>query len=391
MTRQLNSLLCISILITLILCTTAFAKVPQKSLHWAERLLATANLPLTKCDNPYMHDWDAMNAEDAYKQVIHKYGMDTRLYAGLADSQMLLGKYKDAVKNYQSALKLSQKNKSLKIKLDLAIQSDYMSKLVLSSLQKNHKVVRILRISDSSGIVWLVLSAIRNKGYNGNDDIRLTVFRVISNQPVLLWQSEKLCYSSPDLTEASSVQLTLEDITGDKEPEIIVPTSFSGVSWTPSHIAIFRWQNGKMHKLLGVRSDTPLVISDLDHNGRYEVIGEHCIGSSMGHAGMPSWKDIYEYKNGIFQLADGDFPNQYRDLAIKIRQKLRKYPSDWSLFKYQGIIHQIQHNSSRALHSLKRALRTCKASLKNETDKEYRSYLAYNIQDIEHRIDRIKR
>jgi tetratricopeptide (TPR) repeat protein len=377
----------IILLITITCSNSDAAKAPEKTVQWADRLLATANRPVSQWGSDCRLPWDALDANGAYLHAILKYGRDARLYAGLARSQMLLGEYSNAVRNFQSSLKLSPRDKVLKKELDLAALSESVSKLAIESLPKGHKVIRALRYSDRKGLVWLVLSAIHQKGpFDEYSDIRLTVLQKRSNQLKKLWQSDELARAQLDY--ANIVSLSLEDITADGKPEILVPLTFIGASWTPSYLAVYKWQNGKMRKLLGVSSELALTISDFNHDGRYEINNWHVVGWNLCHAEQPYWIDIYAYKNGAYQLADADFPWRYRELAAYIKKCLKKYPNDWELLKYQGVIYQIQRRPAAAQRYFKRALRMCRITLRDWTYSDIKPRMKYEIQDIEQRIQR---
>ncbi|MCX6344306.1 MAG: hypothetical protein NT018_04440 [Armatimonadetes bacterium] len=391
MARLFRLISCIFILVVIICSNAAAAKVPEKTLHWADRLLATANRPFSQWSGDCRRPWDALDAKDAYLQAIKKYGRDARLLTGLARSQMLLGEYSDAVRNYQNALQLTPRDKKLNNELGLVVLSESVSKLAIESLPKSHKVIRALRYPDQKGMVWFVLSAVHQEGHFDDEysDIRLTVFQKRSSQLKKLWQSDALHHSQLD--SANIISLLLEDITADGEPDILVPAIFVGGSWAPSYLAVFRWHNGKMRKLLGVSSDLPLIISDFNHDGRYEINNWHVVGWNLSHAEQPYWTNIYAYKNDKYQLANGDFPRQYRELAADIKQRLKTYPNDWELLKYQGIICQIQRRPAMALRYFKRALRIFRTTLGDETDPEFKPRMNHEIQDIERRIGALSR
>lgn len=363
--------------------------IPAKSLRWAERLLKLAEKPITQWGTEYWPNLDQAMAVDAYQELIRKYGYNVKAYQGLGRSFMLQGKYKEAVSAFNS---ISYRSPSATRDFNLASSSLAASKAASKIIPKSLKVIRVAPypIPGQKGI-WAVLSGkwdIDKKTtpdmpyYMTFNNLRIDLMKQINGNFVSIWHESNLGSKGYTDGEFSDVQLCLADLTKDGQQEIIIPGVFLGASWMPSHMDIFTWRSGKMIKLLGLGGHDPIIIKDLNHDGKYEVMNDFAIGWSPCHAEQPRWVDVYAYKNGTYQLADADFPWIYRDLAREIRTVLRHFPDDWQLLKYQAIIYHIQRRPELARRYLAKALKQIRSELAGETDSKFTTMLKYEQKEI---------
>lgn len=297
-----------------------------------------------------------MIAGDAYEAIISKYGRKNgEVWTGLARAQAGYGRYKKAVDSYKQAMLLLPKDEHLKKEL-----SQVQNQAMVADMAQSKSETVIQALPYKKGL-WAVLSAIidwEKEEYTSYPTITnsyLTIYKGKPNSLKQIWRSNILGYPGHTEGRFNDVYLYIKDITGDGLSDLVIPKVYIGGSWLPSHIDIFTWRNGKPKHLLGAMSDEVLFVKDLNHDGRYEVMTDHAIGFSVCHAGQPRWLFTYAYKNGNYQLAERDFPSQYRDLHREIKTVLREFPTDYQLLHYLGRSYEIRREPMYALRAYRKA------------------------------------
>ena len=344
----------IILVVLLSIISPAGASAPVKSILWAEKLQRFANRPPTEWGMGYWIQVDKEAALEAFQRVISKYGPDGRAYAGLARCQTELGDYCNALQSYKATQRLLPGHKAIRNEIGSIQEYLRVADYLKSHISKDSTILQVKRwLVDQNQQLWACLSAIKKPfddyGWWEYSNIRLTIVSKQNGKVRVFWQSDKLGFCMPDteFMDFNVVGLLIINLTGEKLPQILIQKTITGASAAPTHLNIFAWRNGEVTKLIGVASELPFTYHDFDHNGRIEICGYHTIGYELCHAEQPYWTDIYSYKNGCYQLANGDFPKQYKELSREIRQALKKYPSDWELLKYKRIVNRIARNARR--------------------------------------------
>jgi hypothetical protein len=239
--------------------------------------------------------------------------------------------------------------------------------------------------------LWLALSA-RTKweaDWRQFSDIRLTLFKISQGSVRRAWQSQKLGYPGYESGTYDDLQLYLVDVNGDSIPEVVIPKNRLGAWYSPSHLDIFVLRNSRMVKLLGLLSEFPIEIRDLNHDGRYEVLNEYGVGWDCARADQVYWRDIYAFRGGSYRLADGSFPGRYRRFAAELRRALRNCPNDYDFLKYSGIVSGILGKPGLELRFYRRAQSECSARIRRASDPAVRRALKRDLADIRRRIARV--
>lgn len=222
--------------------------------------------------------------------------------------------------------------------------------VIAGYLIKGHTVIQTLKYPiDGQKNLWLVLSSKlvydNERQINSNTDVRLSLLRISSTGSRILWQSKPL---GPGYTQGhfDEARLYIRDITGDKIPEAVITETQVGAWWQPSHLDVFSQNGLQMVHKLGISSDEPLSIKDINGDGRYEISTYQFIGTTLAHSDQPLWFDIYEYKDGNYHIANTHFPGQYGELAAQIRKQLKLHLNDKELMKYNSEINRILQKPS---------------------------------------------
>ncbi len=390
---KLNGLIaiCAALCIIYPCMTQANNKVPDSSLLWADRLLLQTHPPFGADGSMRI---DAESAENAFNAIINKYGPNGRVLVGLGKSQQLLGKHDKAVSSFEKADRLSPGNTAIRYKLQCARELAEVTKSAIAKLPKQHTILQTAEYPiPGHNKQWLVLSAIKSDGtWPDYSSVKLTLFSAAPNNLRTVWQSENLGFPhSKGEDNFNDVRLYVFDMNGDGISEAVVPQIIIGASWTPTHLDVFEWQNGRMTSVLGVSSDEPPEVRSLSRDGRYQVINIHAIGYSICHAAQPRWQNVYDYKDGNYQLATGDYPYIIRMLQRDILRELDNNPKDFELLEYLGITYQMQKRLKVAERTFTRAEKLCKNELRQETDPGLRTRLAWKQNDIQHRIYKVRK
>lgn len=119
---------------------------------------------------------------------------------------------------------------------------------------------------------------------------------------------------------------------------------------------------------------------------RYEIINDHAIGYDLAHYEQPRWTNIYAYKNGTYQLANGDFPDEFRSLYSEISKQLKAHPSDPELLKYLGILYEIRKQPKQALEAYKKSLKAFDEYISGADTPELKAKYQWETNDIKQRI-----
>lgn len=364
--------------------------VPESSFRWAERILAQASTPPTSPDYTWTYRLDCIDAEQAFTEVLRKYGPNGRAYLGLGRSQMLLGKYPQAVQSFEQAVRLSpssQAKQGLSDVQTLASVAEWAREDGKSVLQ----VVRYPVPGDEA--YWLVLSARVEKRpdlWPLHSDARLMLVGGLPGQLRRVWTSEILGYPGNTDGEFDDLGVHVVEMTGGGTPEVVIPELFIGGSWAPSHLDVFAWQNGQIVKVLGASSHIPLDVKDLNHDGAYEAITYTAIGWDLSHAEQPRWPDVYAWKRDHYELANGDFPSEYAGMYRDIRDALSRHPTDRELLAYMGDVYRIRHQPHSALRTYRRAEKVLDEWIKDEEDAELRAYFTNRLRYVRQRISSLE-
>jgi tetratricopeptide (TPR) repeat protein len=308
------------------------------SLSWAERLQAhTANRAPTN-DDPTSF-WEVQDAADAYRGILLKYGPSSSAYVGLAQCLLLLAQYEDASHYLRLALLWSPNDMTIR---DLLAQADKKAEIrrsVNALLPGGNVGLRVVPYTAGNrNHLWAMLDGRPND--NGfYDNVHLALYAEVERAYRLIWRSQRLI--DPQMTENDSndgifdaVHLSVCHVTGGKTPEIVIQEMSLGGSWSPAHMDIYAWRNGRMQRILDVSSSEPLWFEDLRHDGRYQVRNAYEIGRYLSHAAQPRWSDVYAYTGDKFVLADRDFPSAFAEWPALLRRVLQKHPGDPEILKY---------------------------------------------------------
>ncbi len=230
-------------------------------------------------------------------------------------------------------------------------------------------IVRVLRLPSKDTPAWAVLSTTGEAKYRRPipslrmvtcfteiSNIRVSIFRGRADCPELTWQSKVLGNPASDFLYRE-VQLELMDLTNDGNPEVLVIESEMGKYGKDRvHADVFSWREGVLKKILGVNSEYEILFRDIDGNGKYSVISSRRIGYGLPIWPVPKWIDIYSYKQGVYQLSNGDFPREYDSILKEIRHTQKKAPENAELLLYLGRIYEIQRKPASALMAYRRSL-----------------------------------
>ena len=294
----------------------------------------------------YQYDGGPEVALHAFGSILRKYGPDCRAYVGLARAQMLVGDYDLAAQSCRKALAMCPDSCAARLVLATAEQTADVVRVFGRSMN-GRKIGQAIRYAvGGKKNAWLVLSSRviyeNDRQIDTHTDARLSLLRMDGHRLTTVWQSRAL---GPGYTQGrfDYIRLHVLDLTGDRVPEALVTETQIGASWQPSHLDVFGRRGQEMVHELGVSSDEPLSIGDLNGDRRYEISSYRFIGDTLSHSQQPLWFDIYAFKHGCYQQANGDFPRQYRPLAAAIRQLLALHPNDAGLLGYRkriGAMHR---------------------------------------------------
>jgi len=356
----------LSLASSLLLCGLAPASGEQtkvsadRAIRWAERLLAKAPATLRRGKDRCLIPHTLLNAEAGFNGVIAKYGATARAYRGLGQCQLRLGKYEGAVQSFERALTLSPSDGAAKAGRDRARQLLKVAQSAKPGLPAGNTVIQAEAWpTHADPELWLVLSAeVTDGAMDRLSDVHLSVMRRSGPGHEVLWRSEALRDPRWDGRGFMDVQVCRLSPASYRTPHVAVWEVCSGGSWAPSHVEVLAWRNGRMTKILGVRSSEPLWIEDLDGDGWSEIGNCYEIGRYMSHAEQPRWTDVYAYRNGPWALANRHFPNEFRGWTTKLQSVLKEYPDDghirWYLRYAQEIVRKPQN--ARALSKYEKGL-----------------------------------
>ena len=391
-------ILLLSLMISIFLIPMAdCAPAPEASIQWAQRLVARTSLrnyPSSEC----LPQLDLREAEQGFIGMLSKYGSDNgRVWARLADCQTRLGKYDKAVKSYNRALVLLPGHETLQKKLTEVGRQLSISHATLPLLPPGKIILQTLPYAvPSSTDLWVVLSATliedeeTTSSWPTYTDCQITILKGRPDSLKRLWHSDVLGSKGYTDGEFNVIYLYAEDVTGDSIPDLVIPETYIGGSWIPSHIDIFTWKRNSLHHLLGAVSDYAPICKDLDNDGKIEVVVEHAVGRGLSHAEQPIWIDIYAFRNGTYQPANAYYPSEYYNLYRSFRRKLRENPDEYDLQYYLGRIYEIQRKSQNALKLYKKAEHNA-VEESNIVRSEFPDHRILNtLQNIRDRIRKIE-
>lgn len=344
--RPILLLSVISAIAALSISAAIAAPPPEASIQWAERMLTRASLPPTQPGHVELPGRYARAAEAGFLTLANRYDLTSRAWVGLGRSQALLGQYDDSVRSFQQALNLSPNDQMIQTDLRRAEVYALVANGARKNLPKGQTILRVLQYpSATGGPYWSVLSANVNQQPNNPNpvytNVYMTLFSGKPNAFTQVWQFENIGKDGYLNGEYNDVQAYAVDMTGDGKLDLIVPEVAIGADYVPSYFTAYSWQNGQMAKLIGVKSQLPVALVDINSDGRYEVKNYYVIGKQVPHVDQPYWSDIYAYRNGTYRMANALFPDQYKQVCAEINQTRRRYPNDPELRQYYVTCNQI--------------------------------------------------
>lgn len=122
--------------------------------------------------------------------------------------------------------------------------------------------------------------------------------------------------------------------------QVILVTANVGGDWEPTFVDVFEEKGDGLTRVLAVDSDHPPKLTDLDHDGRPEIRVDHLIGSTVPHAGMDIWYDVYRYNGRRYARANARFPQLTRDQIRELQGHLEDEPNDPEFLKYMAIAYR---------------------------------------------------
>lgn len=154
--------------------------------------------------------------------------------------------------------------------------------------------------------------------------------------------AKKLVHGDVDAEDTGEIQLAVTKISGDSTPLILTHSIFLGASWAPSRLSVFTLRSGKLVRLMQADGGEPLEITDLRHDGHWQVQATYEIGGSgMSHAEQPRWTDIYTYKIGRFVLSNEDYPDEFTHWLKDFKVTLHDYPGDKEILDHLELVRRI--------------------------------------------------
>ena len=347
-------------LLSLVVAGAAHAE--EMSLAQAEQALLTAEgLPAKGREESGLRYHVGYDLVGAFRAAASRD--PARAYTGLGRCQALLGDYEQAASSFRKALETDPGYGVAKGWLLEAYGLAQVAQATLSQLPKGSRVIRIEplpgdRLLPRSELRWVMLSAKQITTGEGPpyfdvafDNARLSVVLQKGNGPPQIQQSVELNDTWFSNT-ANALQLYVLD---EMPPKVIAEAVMIGASWSPAHIDAFAWREGKLIKLLALTSDEPMWIQDLKGDGCHEIGDFHAVGDEMSHAEQPRWTNVYAYQDGRYQIANGDFPQEFTALTSEIRETLGRYPGDYELLKYLGVCYEIAGDRTAALDAYREA------------------------------------
>lgn len=339
------------------------------------------------------------DAEEVFQQILYKYGPSSRAYNGLARCRMNRNHYAQAITAYNKSLVVLPNQNTIRAELQTALITQQVATLATPELPKGHTLVSINRYPlKNQPNMWVALSAkvvlpVKEQYGIWSDPSYLhaciTVFMQDGTHLKILTQIRMLGYRGDDLCY-NDVRAFVYDTNHDGTKEVMVHQIAYGGDHTPSRMDVFIWKNQQLHKVFGGFSDNPYFIKDINRDGKYEIIDNHMIGYCMCIAWMPRWTNIYAYKNGTFQLSNGDFPSEFTKLKVYMQELLREFPRDTDLLEYLGTTYEIQKRTRLAIRSYRKAAQVYRHDLNAERDPTGRTEIQADINALHQRIRKIK-
>lgn len=333
-------------------------------------------------------------AEMSCHQAVQDREQLARGWEDLGRCQSALCEYSGAITSFDRALALPAAGAWVAGAKQEAIKRRRVAQAVLGTVPAGQQLLQMEALPfRPGGQLWAVLSGEDQKAEPRGHEFRHVQLRVVSQDPNASLRIEHVytVKGHDACEEMSDVQLYVTDVTGDRVPDVIIGEVMYGASWTPSHLDIYEWHERALRKILGVKSDDPLDIVDLDGDGSREVINDEAVGWSMCHGKQPRWTDIYAYKNSTYRLANGEFPGEFGDLAEELRETLKEYPTDWVIWKYTGQLYEIQGRPGKALRAYRRSASYSMREIQTCDLPEFLPMLRRELAETRRRIDRLSR
>jgi hypothetical protein len=394
--HQSDSLTIVSALLRNGAETPAGTKQSDAALDWAGRLLGKASdRPVQSDDGWDVYQWGWEEAEEAFRDIVLKYGGSARAYAGLGESRLRQGLYAPSDHAFRMALLWSPDEAAAHTGLAAADTLWRISREVEARLPDGYCVlfVRPYPVEKDTHL-WAVLYGMHGEdgSSRGNwDHLHLALYE--ENGPNLhaVWRSGVLNDTYHNLNEFGAVQMFVCCLTGESVPQIVVHKVVLGASWEPSHIDVFTWRQGRLVNILQVGGSMPLWVEDLKHDGRYEILNLYEIGVTMYHAAQPRWSDIYAYRNGRYVLANWDFPEEFTHWLNDLPDTLRRFPNDEEILRFLGEAYEITGHPEQALAAYRRAESIYASKSERESDRDVRAYRQPRQKSVRQRIQALER
>jgi cytochrome c-type biogenesis protein CcmH/NrfG len=369
----------------------------ERSLAWAERLLCEVPDRPAREAPEFVPRIDVMHAAEAFEAVTRKYGESARGDRGLAACYMRVGQYGRARDLYAKALKLSPSDREARRGMKQAALLAAVSDGVKAQLPAGYIVRQVRRVRSANGrSLWACLTAHEcgfHDWYAYYSQIRLGLYERTDGGWQRTWQSDVIQDPRLDDGDCCDTEFYVVDLTGNGMPEITVGTYFSGCSWSPCHLGIYRWRTGRLEKMTGFSSNEAPWMEDLNHDGRFEIGILYKIGAVLAECEKPRWTDIYAYSRGAYRLANSDFPSYFRRLpscwresVAGLRQILGVHPDDWEIWTHLAESYEILGRPKQALDAYRQAGACCASELVDEKNARWRSIDQRHLDRIQRHI-----
>lgn len=319
------------------------------------------------------------NALVAFKAAVKSDSHDPRAYFGLAQCQQRLGMYRDAASTYRSALALSPADPGILSAYHVDLSLLALAHQAGPHLPHGQRILQIEPIDIENQTRWLVLSAEpETDGLVSYANANLSLFEPADGELHRLWTS-RLFSTTPvaggDTTVPgidqffTQLYLVTADVYGNGEQEACVLDESSAASAIPSHLDIFSQKNGILVRTFQTDSVMPIWIQDIDNDGRREIGTYSKVGDTLPGYEMPTWMDIYAVKNGKYELANADFPTEFRTWPAQLKQVLRTHPGDPDVLRHLGKAYAILGERQNAIAAYNAAVTACRKAMHSNTDR----------------------
>ena len=337
------------VLVSIVLLLTASSltkstpmSVTTGSLRWAQSYLAAASSP-QKVDM-----LSANCAIEAYTSILAKYGPNSEAFTGLARSYMQSGDYTKAQDAYEKSLALTP-NDSVYNELQTCITTIHKAEQIAPLLPNKHVIIQLRRFTCDNRCYWITVSGLKypNPFISELSEYHHVTLSLVPDD----LSAVAIIYSCPepginDDDEIDVARLFAVDIDSDGNQEAVLSGFSVGGDSQPSRLSIYRIRQNKLQKMFGGDTIAPIHVTDLNGDTKYEVIYYERIEADLCIADQPYWKRIYALHQGVYRLANSQFPAEYNDLYQTINDRLLDHPHDVVLLEYRNKIRSYRRQAT---------------------------------------------